>query len=205
MAPRGRFRQSVYTPASPPSARAIPATQQCTQMPQNGVESPFSPICVHSCVPTVRSRDPASQQCTQMPQNGVESPFSPICVHSCVPTVRSRDPAAQQCTQMPRNGAERPFPPICVHSCVPTVRSRDPRDATVYTNAPERRREPIFANLCTLPRPHRPLAQPGGATGSTTSTAPWPRDAKTLGPDAHACRRGGDATSYPHELTKSLT
>ena len=25
------------------------AAQQCTQMPQNGVESPFSPICVHSC------------------------------------------------------------------------------------------------------------------------------------------------------------
>ena len=29
------------------------ATQQCTQMPQNGTERPFWPICVHSCVPTV--------------------------------------------------------------------------------------------------------------------------------------------------------
>ena len=28
------------------------ASQQCTQMPQNGAESPFSPICVHSCVTT---------------------------------------------------------------------------------------------------------------------------------------------------------
>ena len=28
------------------------ASQQCTQMAQNGVERPFSPICVHSCVPT---------------------------------------------------------------------------------------------------------------------------------------------------------
>ena len=27
-----------------------PTAQQCTQMPQNGVEGPFSPICVHSCV-----------------------------------------------------------------------------------------------------------------------------------------------------------
>ena len=27
-------------------------SQQCTQMPQNGSERPFSPICVHSCVPT---------------------------------------------------------------------------------------------------------------------------------------------------------
>ena len=32
-------------------------SQQCTQMPQNGSEGPFSPICVHSCVPG-RSRDP---------------------------------------------------------------------------------------------------------------------------------------------------
>ena len=28
------------------------ASQQYTQMPQNGAESPFSPICVHSCVTT---------------------------------------------------------------------------------------------------------------------------------------------------------
>ena len=48
-APRGRFRQSVYTPASP---RLSITSQQCTQMPQNGSERPFSPICVHSCVPT---------------------------------------------------------------------------------------------------------------------------------------------------------
>ena len=26
-------------------------SQQCTQMPQNGAEGPFPPICVHSCVP----------------------------------------------------------------------------------------------------------------------------------------------------------
>ena len=25
-------------------------SQQCTQMPQNGPEGPFPPICVHSCV-----------------------------------------------------------------------------------------------------------------------------------------------------------
>ena len=30
-----------------------PTAQQCTRMPQNGVEGLFSPICVHSCVPTV--------------------------------------------------------------------------------------------------------------------------------------------------------
>ena len=58
--------------------------------------------------------------------------------------------------------------------------------ATVYTNAPKRRREAILANLCTLLRPPRPLARPGGATGPTTPTAPWPRDARALGPEVHA-------------------
>ena len=48
-APRGRFRRSVYTSASP---RLSATAQQCTQMPQNSSEGPFSPICVHSCVPT---------------------------------------------------------------------------------------------------------------------------------------------------------
>ena len=51
-APRGRFRRLVYTVASPRPARTILASQQCTQMAKNGVERPFSPTCVHCCVPT---------------------------------------------------------------------------------------------------------------------------------------------------------
>ena len=46
-ASRGHFCQSVYTPAYP---RLSATVQQCTQMPRNGAERPFSPICVHSCV-----------------------------------------------------------------------------------------------------------------------------------------------------------
>ena len=57
-APRGRFRRLVYTLASPRPARTTPTLQQCTQMAKNGVERPFSPICVHSCVPTACSHDP---------------------------------------------------------------------------------------------------------------------------------------------------
>ena len=49
---RGHSRRLVYTVASPRPARTILASQQCTQMPQNGAKRPFSPICVHSCVPT---------------------------------------------------------------------------------------------------------------------------------------------------------
>ena len=51
-APRGRFRRLVYTLASPRPARATLTLQQCTQMAKNGVERPFSPTCVHCCVPT---------------------------------------------------------------------------------------------------------------------------------------------------------
>ena len=57
--------------------------------------------------------------------------------------------------------------------------------ATVYTNALKRLREAVFADLCTLLRP-RPLARPGGATGPTTSTTPWPPvmpGPRALGPD----------------------
>ena len=49
MAPRGRFRRFVYTPAFP---HLSTTAQQCTRMPQNGSERPFSSICVHSCVPS---------------------------------------------------------------------------------------------------------------------------------------------------------
>ena len=52
---------------------------------------------------------------------------------------------------MPQNGSEGPFWPICVHSCIPTVVRNG---ATVYTSAPKRRRESIYANLCTLLRRH---------------------------------------------------
>ena len=50
-ATRGHFGRSVYTPASPHGRSNDPReVQQCTQMPQNGAERPFPPICVHCCV-----------------------------------------------------------------------------------------------------------------------------------------------------------
>ena len=62
-----------------------PTAQQCTQMPQNGPEGPFPPICVHYCVPTAARNSPTAQQCTQTPQSGAERPDPPICVHYCDP------------------------------------------------------------------------------------------------------------------------
>ena len=61
--------------------------QQCTQMPRNGAERPFPPICVHYCVLASVHNSATAQQCTRMPQNGAERPDPPICVHYCDPKV----------------------------------------------------------------------------------------------------------------------
>ena len=61
------------------------ASQQCTQMPQNGAERPFPPICVHYCVLASVHNSATAQQCTRMPKNGAERPDPPICVHYCDP------------------------------------------------------------------------------------------------------------------------
>ena len=52
MGDRRRHAMAVEALVPPDAARAILASQQCTQVPQNGIEEPFSPICVHSCAPT---------------------------------------------------------------------------------------------------------------------------------------------------------
>ena len=92
------------------------ASQQCTQMPQNGPERPFSAICVHYCV--LASVHNSTTVYTNAPKRRGEAQSSHLCT-----LLRSQGHSqpkltAQQCTQMPQNGAERPFPPICVHSCV---------------------------------------------------------------------------------------
>ena len=136
-------------------------------MPQNGVERPFSAICVHYCVTTGRPRNPrVATVYTNGPEQLREAVFGDLCTllrPPASPPAARATPApqlsAQQCTQMAQNGVERPFSPICVHYCVTTGRPRDPRVATVYTNAPERLRRAVFGDLCTLLHPHRPPAR----------------------------------------------
>ena len=53
------------------------ASQQCTQMPQNGAERPFPPICVHSCMPTV-VRNVATVY-TSAPKRPREAIFTDLC------------------------------------------------------------------------------------------------------------------------------
>ena len=108
--------------------------------------------------------------------------------------------AAQQCTQMPRNGSESPFSPICVHSCVPAPAHSV---ATVYTNAPKRRREAIFADLCTLLHTHGRSRDRAGPRVPRHRRPHGPRDARALGPEVHAT---GAVTQPPtHTSSRSLS
>ena len=174
---------------------------------------------------------------------------------------------------------------VVVEALVPPDAARDAirianRVAIVYTSAQKRRREHIFADLCTLLRPHvcpqrrdsvhkrptlqpamprkgalwgcrphgkahsgratsrkgafcvralpkgalcmravvaprghfrrsvythacpRLLARPGGAMDPSTPTAPWPRDARALGPEAHAT--GTVTQPSTHTSSRSL-
>ena len=108
---------------------------------------------------------------TNDPKRLREAVFADLCTLFCTSTTARATLTLQQCTQMAKNCVERPFSPICVHSCIPMPVYNG---ATVYTNDPKRLREAVFADLCTLFAPQRPLARPGGATGPTTSTTPWP-------------------------------
>ena len=93
-------------------------SQQCTQMPRNGAERPFPPICVHYCVLASVHNSATAQQCTQTPQNNTERPDPPICVHYC-------DPKATHNPSPRRNS---------VHEC-PKTAPRGHFGRSVYTPA----------------------------------------------------------------------
>ena len=138
-APRGRFRRSVYTIASPPAARATPVSQQCTQMPRNGSEEPFRRSVYTIVSPRAVRATPVSQQCTQMAQNGSERTFSAICVHYCVPLRHQGAPA-----QPPRLNS--------VHICPETVpRGRFRRSVYTIVSPPAARESPALQQ-CTQSR-----------------------------------------------------
>ena len=88
------------------------------------------------------------------------------------------------------------------HSCHPTQLASqldDPRVATVYTNAPERLREVILANLCTLLRSHGRSRDRVGLGAPRHRRPHDPRDARALGPEAHAA----GAVTQPPTYTNS--
>ncbi len=148
-------------------------------MARNGVERPFSAICVHYCVPLRHHRPPAQPPCRNS-------------VHKC-PGTASR-------------GRFRRSVYTIVSPCVTTGLPRGPRAATVYTNGPERRRRDIFGDLCTLLCPHRPPARASRRSSRHNSVHKCPRTAPrgrfrrsvyTIAPP-----RGVRATPAPQQCTQ---
>ena len=88
------------------------ASQQCTQMPQNGVERPSWPIRVHSCIPTVV-------------RNGAT-------VYTSAPKRRREAILANPCTLLHTHGC--PQRRNSVHKC-PKTAPRGHFHRSVYTPA----------------------------------------------------------------------
>ena len=108
--------------------------------------------------------------------------------------------ASQQCTRTPQTSVERPFLPICVHSCIPTVVRNG---ATVYTSAPKRRREAVFANLCTLLRPHGRSRDRAGPRVPRHRRLHGPRATQVFGPEARPTG-AVNATTSTHTNSRSI-
>ena len=88
------------------------------------------------------------------------------------------------------------------HSCHPTQLASQlerPSCCTVYTNAPKRPRGTISANLCTLLRSHGRSRDRAGPQVLRRRRPHGLRDARALGPEAHAA----GAVTQPPTYTNS--
>ena len=96
-----------------------------------------------------------------------------------------------------------PILPFVYTIVIPRPPTTQAHGATVYTNGPKRRRGAIFANLCTLLRPH---GHPHGRAGPRVPRHRRPhdpRDARALGPETHPT---GAVTQPPtHTNSRSLS
>ena len=161
------------------------ASQQCTQMPRNGSEGPFWPICVHYCVPTVArtilAKPNSVHKCPNPAPRGPILPFVYTIVIPRPPTTQAHGATVytnalkrrretilanlctllrphgclQQCNSVhkcPKTARRGPILPFVYTIVIPRPLTTQAHGATVYTNAPKRRREAIFAHLCTLLR-----------------------------------------------------
>ena len=143
---RGRHRHAMVVEVLvPPDVIRIVklASQQCTQVPQNGSERPVSPICVHSCE-SPRSLARSSRVATvytNAPKRHREARSSHLCTLLRSQGHPQPKPTAQPCTRMPQNGTEGPFPPICVHSCVAPHGGDAHHAARAVTQPPTRTHE----------------------------------------------------------------
>ena len=82
---------------------------------------------------------------------------------------------------------------------------RNPRVATVYTNGPKRLREAVFADLCTLLSHHGRSRDRAGLRVPRHQRPHGPRDARALGPEAHAARAVTQLPTHTDSRSRYLT
>ena len=141
-----------------------------------------------------------SQQCTQTPQNGAERPDPPICVHCCDPkATHNPSPQHNSVHKRPNPAPRDPILPFVYTIAIPGPPTTQAHGPTVYTNAPKRPREAVLADLCTLLRPHNRTRDRAGPPVPRRRRPHGPRDARALGPEAHAAR----AVTQPPTHTNS--
>ena len=155
----GRPRDPI---ASPCVTTGCPRDPRAATVYTNGLErlrrDVFGDLCTLLCPHGPSARPPRRNSVHKCPETAPKGRFRRSVYTIVSPRGARVIPAPQQCTQMAQNGAEGTFSAICVHYCVTTGHPRDPRAAIVYTNGPERLREAVFGDLCTLLCHHRPPA-----------------------------------------------
>ena len=113
--------------------------------------------------------------------------------------------ASQQCTQMPQNGAERPDPPICVHYCDPkATHNPSPRRNSVH-KCPKmaligHSRRSVYTPDC----PHGRSRDQVGPRVPRYRRPHGPRDARALGPEAHAARAVTQPSTHTNSRSRTM-
>ena len=138
-------------------------------------------------------------------------PSRPNSVHKCPKTARRghfgqsvytpdfpapvrNGATAQQCTQMPQSGAERPDPPICVHYCDPKATHNPSPQRNSVHKCPNPARRGRFSQFVYTPAfPQGRSRDRAGPLVPRRRRPHGPRDARALGPEAHAAR----VVTYP--------
>ena len=129
-----------------------------TNAPKTAPRGPFPSICVHSCVPTVArtilARRNSVHKCPETAPRGRFRRSVYTIASSRLSTTAQQPNSVHKRPNPVRRGPILPFVYTIAIPRPPTTQAHGP---TVYTNAPKRRREAIFADLCTLLR-----RRPGG-------------------------------------------
>ena len=204
-------------------------------MTQNGSERPFSPICVHSFAPPRPLARPSrcnsvhkwqktvsrghshrsvytpafpclsttAQQCTQMIQNGSERPFSPICVHSFAPPRPLARPSRCNSVHKWQKTVSRGHSHRSVYTpAFPCLSTTAQQCTQMIQNGSERPFSPICVHSLHLNDRSRDRA---GLRVPRRRRPHGPRDARALGPDAHAARAVTQLPTYTSSRSLVIT